>query len=98
MGFTPDLVVGTYIGFDTPRNMGSKETGGRVAIQGFIRFMEQAMKDQPVTEFRIPEDVRKIPVNRYSGQPLFEGEDALKNKNLFRKFVETKSVKQLKQL
>lgn len=76
MGFTPDLVVGTYIGFDTPRNMGAKETGGRVAIQGFIRFMEQAMKDQPVVEFRVPEGVRKIPVNRYTGQPLFDGEDA----------------------
>jgi len=76
MGFTPDLVVGTYIGFDSPRNMGAKETGGRVAIQAFIQFMQDAMKDEPVTEFRVPESVRKIPVNRYSGQPLFEGEDA----------------------
>ncbi len=76
MGFTPDLVVGTYIGFDTPRNMGAKETGGRVAIAAFVNFMQSAMKDEPIVEFRVPENVRKIPVNRYSGQPLFEGEDA----------------------
>lgn len=76
MGFTPDLVVGTYIGFDSPRNMGAKETGGRVAIQAFVNFMQVAMKDEPIVEFRVPEGVRKIPVNRYSGQPLFEGEDA----------------------
>ncbi len=76
IGYTPDLVVGTYIGFDTPRNMGAKETGGRVAIQAFVKFMEMAMRDEPVQEFRVPEGVRKIPVNRFTGQPLFEGEDA----------------------
>lgn len=78
IGFTPDLVVGTYIGFDAPKPMGDKETGGRVAIQGFIKFMQQALdakliKNQP---FRVPEGIREIPVNRYTGQPLFEGETA----------------------
>lgn len=78
IGFTPDLVVGTYIGFDTPKPMGSKETGGRVAIQGFIKFMQQALdakliKSEP---FRIPDGIREVPVNRYTGQPLFEGEQA----------------------
>lgn len=76
VGFTPDLVVGTYIGFDTPRPMGNKETGGRVAIQAFIHFMQNAFPDGPKTAFRVPEGIRQIPVNRFSGQPLFEGEDA----------------------
>jgi penicillin-binding protein 1A len=78
IGFTPDLVVGTYIGFDTPKSMGAKETGGRVAIQGFVNFMQQAMEAKLVKEqpFRVPEGIREIPVNRYTGQPLFEGEGA----------------------
>lgn len=76
VGYTPDLVVGTYVGFDTPRPMGSKETGGRVAIAGFIHFMENALKDKPIQEFRAPKNIRKIPVNRYTGQPLFTGEDS----------------------
>jgi len=76
MGFTPDLVVGTYVGFDTPKPMGDKETGGRVAIQAFIQFMQHAFPDGPKTEFRVPEGIRKVPVNRYNGQPLFAGEQA----------------------
>jgi penicillin-binding protein 1A len=78
IGFTPDLVVGTYIGFDTPRPMGGRETGGRVAIEGFISFMEQALAAKRIAsnEFRVPPDIRRVPVNRYTGQPLFEGETA----------------------
>jgi penicillin-binding protein 1A len=76
MGYTPDLVVGTYVGFDTPKPMGDKETGGRVAIQAFIHFMQNAFPDGPATPFRVPEGIRKIPVNGFSGQPLFEGEQA----------------------
>jgi penicillin-binding protein 1A len=74
VGFTPDVVVATYVGFDTPKPLGSRETGGRVAVQGFIKFMQQAAKDIPATEFRPPAGIREIPVNRYTGQPLFEGE------------------------
>ena len=78
IGFTPDLVVGTYIGFDTTKPMGGKETGGRVAIQGFVKFMQQALDAKEITkdEFRVPEGIREIPVNRYTGQPLFDGESA----------------------
>ncbi|MFN8971682.1 MAG: penicillin-binding protein 1A [Alphaproteobacteria bacterium] len=78
IGFTPDLVIGTYIGFDTPRPMGGLETGGRVAIEGFTRFLEQALASKRITsnDFRVPSDIRRVPVNRYTGQPLFEGEAA----------------------
>lgn len=73
MGFTPDIVVGTYVGFDKPRSLGGKETGGRVAVQGFIKFMQQAAKDIPDRPFKAPPGIREIPVERYSGQPLYEG-------------------------
>jgi penicillin-binding protein 1A len=76
IGYTPDLVVGTYIGFDTPKSLGEKETGGRVAIQAFIKFFQQAgdlIVDKP---FRAPPGIREIPINRQSGQPLFAGGEA----------------------
>ena len=78
IGFTPDLVIGTYIGFDTPRPMGARETGGRVAIQGFVAFLREALDQKLIAknEFRTPDDIRMVPVNRYTGQPLFEGESA----------------------
>jgi penicillin-binding protein 1A len=74
IGFTPDYVVGTYIGFDTPRPMGAKETGGSVPIEAFIHFVEHALKDVPKHAFNEPKGVRNIPVNRITGQPLYEGE------------------------
>ena len=53
MGFSPDLVVGTYVGFDEPRTLGRRETGAAVALPIFYNFMEQALKNQPDIPFRI---------------------------------------------
>ena len=74
IGYTPDIVVGTYVGFDTPKPMGDKETGGRVAIQGFIKFMQLAASAIPTSDFRAPPGIREVPVNRVNGQPLYEGQ------------------------
>ncbi len=76
VGYTPDIVVATYVGFDTPKPMGEKETGGRVAIQGFVKFMQQAADDIPMRDFKAPAGIREVPVNRASGAPLYEGEAA----------------------
>ena len=51
IGFTPDLVVGVFTGFAAPRTLGPKETGSRVAVPIFKKFMEEALKDQPVKFF-----------------------------------------------
>ena len=77
VGYTPDVVVGTYVGFDQPRTLGGKETGGRVAIQGFIKFMQQAAKEIPMSGFRLPAGIKEIPVYRGSGQPMFAGQETL---------------------
>lgn len=74
VGFTPDIVVGTYIGFDTPRSLGGKETGGRVAIQGFVKFMQQAGDSIPNRAFKAPPGIREIPIDRFTGQPLYLGD------------------------
>jgi penicillin-binding protein 1A len=67
MGFTPDLVVGVYFGYDQPRTLGKKETGGSVAAPVFGDFMAKALKDVPATPFRIPPGMRLIPVDPRSG-------------------------------
>lgn len=69
IGFSPDLVAGVYIGFDAPRDLGDKETGGRVALPAFVNFMEAALKDVPATPFRIPRGIRQIRVDRFTGLP-----------------------------
>jgi penicillin-binding protein 1A len=67
VGFSPDLVVGVWVGFDTPKNMGDNESGGRVAAPIFRDFMLAALKDRPALPFRIPSDVQLVEVDLYSG-------------------------------
>lgn len=67
IGYTPDLVVGIYIGFDNPRPMGKKETGSRVAVPIFKEFITETLKDKPATPFRIPKGIRLVKINRLDG-------------------------------
>jgi len=68
VGFSPDLAVGVYIGFDNPRNLGDKETGGGLAAPIFRDFMMEALGDQPATPFRVPAGIRLVRVNLKTGQ------------------------------
>jgi penicillin-binding protein 1A len=68
VGFSPDLAVGVYIGFDTPRNLGDKETGGGLAAPIFRDFMKEALADEPPTPFRVPAGIRMVRVDLKTGQ------------------------------
>jgi penicillin-binding protein 1A len=67
VGMTPDLVVGAYIGYDTPRTLGKSATGGTVALPIFIDFMEQAAKLVPDRPFPVPPGIAFVGVDRHSG-------------------------------
>ncbi len=56
-GFQPTLTAVTWIGYDTPRKLGDRETGGGLSLPVWIRFMEHALKDTPVMEPDAPEGV-----------------------------------------
>jgi penicillin-binding protein 1A len=56
-GFQPTLAAITWIGYDTPRKLGDRETGGGLSLPIWIRFMEQALKNVPVMEPSVPEGV-----------------------------------------
>lgn len=67
IGFSPDLVVGVWAGFDTPRDMGEGETGGRIAAPIFRDFMRVALRDTQPTPFRIPGGVRLVRIDYMTG-------------------------------
>jgi penicillin-binding protein 1A len=67
IGFSPDLVVGVWTGFDTPRDMGEGETGGRIAAPIFRDFMRDALRNTPPTPFRIPGGVRLVRIDYLTG-------------------------------
>ena len=69
VGFSPDLIVGVYVGFDTPYQLGSGEAGGRVAAPIARDFFASALDNYAVAPFRVPEGVRLVPIDRLSGEP-----------------------------
>jgi len=54
-GFQPTLTAVTWIGYDTPRKLGDRETGGGLSLPVWIQFMEHALKNVPVMEPAVPE-------------------------------------------
>lgn len=70
VGFSPDLVVGVYVGFDIPIPMGNKETGGQVAAPIFADFIRQT-KPKTAKPFRVPPGVTLVRINRQTGKIAF---------------------------
>ncbi|XWN34380.1 MAG: penicillin-binding protein 1A [Devosia sp.] len=70
VGFTPDMVAGVFIGYDDPRPMGRGATGGQIAAPIFLDFMQQALDGKPGVEFRAPEGIKLIPVDRTTGRQV----------------------------
>ncbi len=56
-GFHPSLVAVVWIGYDTPRKLGDRETGGGLALPVWIEYMAYALKGVPVRELTPPEGV-----------------------------------------
>ncbi|UJB65227.1 penicillin-binding protein 1A [Acidovorax sp. YS12] len=59
-GFQPTLTAVTWIGYDQPRNLGSRETGGGLSLPIWISFMEKALKGVPVAETAVPPGVVNV--------------------------------------
>jgi penicillin-binding protein 1A len=75
IGYTPDLVVGTYIGYDNPKPMGKGRTGGELAAPIVADFMKLALRDKPATPFRVPRAIELIPIDAKSGQRAIFGNE-----------------------
>jgi penicillin-binding protein 1A len=58
VGFSPDLVVGTFVGFDDNRSLGNGETGSQAAVPIFIEFMQEALKGVEKKEFEAPRNAK----------------------------------------
>ena len=56
-GYHPNMAAVVWIGYDTPRKLGDRETGGGLSLPVWIKFMETALQSQPSTTLRVPEGV-----------------------------------------
>ena len=57
IGFTSNLVLGVYVGFDNPKTLGKYETGSKVALPIFKDFIKNALFREDFNEFKIPEGI-----------------------------------------
>jgi penicillin-binding protein 1A len=68
IGFTPDLVVGVYMGYDKPRHLGRNATGGHLSAPIAKDFFKAALADKPAMPFRVPPGIKLIRVDARTGQ------------------------------
>src|SRR4051795_784041 len=74
IGFSPDIAVGVYIGYDKPRHLGKGATGGHLAAPIVKDFMKIALADKPAVPFRVPAGIKLIRVEAKSGMRVGPGE------------------------
>ncbi|MCZ2328239.1 penicillin-binding protein 1A [Bartonella sp. F02] len=67
MGFTPDLVVGVFVGYDQPASLGPNGTGASLGAPIFTEFMQAALKNKPNIPFKIPDGMILMAINRKTG-------------------------------
>ncbi len=68
IGYTPDLVVGAYVGHDKPRSMGRKATGGHLAAPIVASFLREVLRGKPPVPFRTPPGMQLIPIDPKTGK------------------------------
>jgi penicillin-binding protein 1A len=73
IGFSPDIVVGVYMGYDKPRHIGRSATGGHLAAPVVADFLKIALADKPAVPFRVPPGIKLIRVDAKTGQRVSPG-------------------------
>ena len=61
IGFSSNLVIGVYIGYDNPKTLGKYETGSKAALPIFKNFVENALFENDFKDFKIPKEIYLLP-------------------------------------
>lgn len=94
IGFSPDIVIGVYVGFDDNRSLGENETGSRAALPIFIDAAKVILKDEPSTPFRVPSDIVLKRIDSSTGKsPTLISKD----KNIIFEAFKTKDLKDIEE-
>ena len=87
IGFSSNLVIGVYVGFDAPKTLGKYETGSKAALPIFKYFVENALFKEDFEDFKIPSNIYLTTLNYDTGLKALSGEkntiiEALKKKDI----------------
>ena len=69
IGYTPDIIAGTWVGFDNQKPLGKKETGAVAASPIWVEFMQGALEGRPKKTFSVPDGVVFMRVDAETGRP-----------------------------
>jgi len=93
VGFSSNLVVGVYIGFDEPKSLGKYETGSKTAMPVFKYFIKKALKKQEARPFKVAKNIKMMVVDAKTGQKASFGSkktiiEVFKKETLEKKFFD----------
>ena len=91
IGYTPDIVVGAFVGFDEPKSLGKSETGARTALPIVRHFITQYAKDKQIRNFNIPNNIHFGKINKKTGYIAKQ-----KDENAFFEAFKGANIKKLK--
>ena len=90
IGFSSNLVIGVYVGFDNPKSLGKFETGSKVALPIFKDFVKNTLYEEDLKEFKIPEGIYLTSLNYDTGS-----KSSLNDKNTIIEALKTKDINNL---
>ena len=94
IGFSPDIVIGVYVGFDDNRSLGENETGSRAALPIFIDAAKVILKNEPSIPFRVPSDIVLKRIDSSTGKsPTLISKD----RNIIFEAFKTKDLKDIEE-
>ena len=87
IGFTSNLVVGVYVGYDDPKSLGKFETGSKAALPIFESFIKKVVNKKQARPFKVPKNIKMQVVELKTGKKVNFGSkktiiEAFKNDNL----------------
>ena len=68
IGYSSNLVVGVYVGYDNPKTLGKYETGSKAALPIFKNFIKGALYSDDFEEFKVPNGIYFAPINYNTGR------------------------------
>ena len=68
VGFTSNLVIGVYVGYDNPRTLGKFETGSKTALPIFKEFVKKAVNKYEARPFKVAKGIKMMVVDASNGK------------------------------
>ncbi len=70
IGFTSNLVIGVYVGYDNPKSLGKFETGSKTAMPIFKEFIKKTANSYNARPFKVAENIKMMVVDAKSGKKV----------------------------